>query len=277
MLETVTEFHNSGRRLRVARVGSGPPLILLHGYPDNLQIWCELALRLSKHFSIIAFDWPGMGWSDAWPGGTTPEHMAERLLALMEAWKIERATIAGLDMGGQPALVFAAQHPERIDRLIVMNSLVQWDAITSWEIQLLRKFGWNRTIIRNFPRLVFCRAEKTFLPAGVRLTAELRNDLWDSFKKPNVREFIVRMCAGYQGTLHRLPNFYTKITCPTLVLWGEMEKHFPIPHAEFLHREIPSSTLTIIAGARHWMPWYAPAEVAESVLNFTSTFSPRST
>ena len=129
MLTTTFKTLSSGRKLRVARVGSGPPVILLHGYPDNLQIWSELALRLADKFEVIAFDWPGMGYSEAWPGGTTPFHMAERLHTILDELGIERASLVGMDMGGQPALVFAANFPERIDRLVVMNSLV-WPSCT---------------------------------------------------------------------------------------------------------------------------------------------------
>src|SRR5207253_9879787 len=103
MLDTVSESLPNQRRLRVARVGAGPPLILLHGYPDNLQIWCELAPRLADLRRVIAFDWPGMGQSEAWAGGATPMLMADRLLALLDTWHIERADLAGIDMGGQPA------------------------------------------------------------------------------------------------------------------------------------------------------------------------------
>src|SRR5207253_909928 len=138
---------------------------------------------LADRFEVIAFDWPGMGQSDAWTGGTTPGHQAERLCKLLDWWGIERAHIAGADMGGQPALVFAARYPTRIGRLIVMNSLTHGDAETSWEIRVLRKFGWNRLILRRFPALVFRPAERTFLPAGTRLAPELRSDLWESFRR----------------------------------------------------------------------------------------------
>ena len=206
LLATTTETAPGGRRLRVARLGSGPPLVLLHGYPDNLQIWSELAPRLADRFTVIAPDWPGMGYSEAWPGGATPFHMADRLLALLDAWGLDRVSLAGLDMGGQPALCFAARHPERVGHLVVMNSLVQWDEATSWEIRVLRRFGWNRLILRRLPRAVFRRAERTFLPRGVSLSPELRADLWDSFRRPEVRAFIAKMCAGYQGTFLASPS-----------------------------------------------------------------------
>jgi 2-hydroxy-6-oxonona-2,4-dienedioate hydrolase len=269
VLETAFESLADGRRLRVARAGDGPPLVLLHGYPDNLQIWCDIAPRLAGVFKVIAFDWPGMGYSDPWLGGASPFQMADRLLALLDQWKIERAHIAGFDMGGQPALVFASRHPDRVSSLIVMNSLVLWNEKTSWEIAVLRKFGWNRIIIRRLPRAVFIRAERTFLPRGVKLPSDLRADLWRGFSQVEVRRFIVRMCAGYQATLPRLPELYARIQTPTLVMWGEHDRHFPPAHAEKLHQAIAGSELRIIPGGEHWMQWYLAEPLAQEIISFS--------
>ncbi|MEP7122070.1 MAG: alpha/beta hydrolase [Byssovorax sp.] len=266
MLATAIETLPDGKRLRVARLGQGPALLCLHGYPENLQIFCELLPRLAERYQAIAVDWPGMGESDAWPGGATPRHLAKRLLRLLDAWGIERVTLVATDMGGQPALMFAALYPERIDRLVVMGSLAFGDAATSWEIRLLREYGLNRFFLKRFPGLVFGRAERTFLPRGVRLPDELRRDLQASFARDDVRAFIVKMCAGYQGTLADLPALYAKITCPTLVLWAAEDKHFPPVQATRLHEAIPGSTLTIVPGARHWMMWYLAEVVASEIL-----------
>ena len=255
-------------RLRIARMGYGPPLLLLHGYPDNLQIWCELAPILAASFEVICFDWPGMGYSDTWSGGTTPAHQADRLRVLLDHWQIDRAHIAGSDMGGQPALVFAARYPHRVGRLVVMNSLTHGDAETSWEIRILRKFGWNRVILRRLPALVFRRAEHTFLPKSARLPPELRADLWQSFRRTEVRRFLVRLCAGCQGTLARLPETYRQVTCPTLALWGGADRHFPPAHAERLCADIPTAQKVILPDAEHWMMWYRAGEVARQIDRF---------
>ena len=275
LLETVMETVRGGRRLRVARLGSGPPLILLHGYPDNLQIWCELAPRLAERFEVIAFDWPGLGQSQAWPGGATPFHMAERLLELLDGWGIQQAGLVAMDMGAQPALVFAARYPERTLFLVAMNCLAYWDFETSWEIAVLRKFGWNQVILRRFPTATFRRAEKTFLPKGRGLSDGLRADLWESFKRADVRDFIIRMCAGYQGTLRRLPELYRQITSPTLVLWAEGDKHFPPAHAQRLHTDIQGSELRIIPGAEHWMALYMADKVADEIRDYLSARNSR--
>jgi pimeloyl-ACP methyl ester carboxylesterase len=268
MLETTLETHGDGRRLRVARLGAGPPVILLHGYPDTLQIWCELAPRLADRQQVIAFDWPGMGESDAWKGGASPTHMAERLVRLLDAWGIERADLVGLDMGGQPALVAAAEWPARIRRLCVMNSLALWDEATSWEIRILRQYGWNRLVLRHLPSAVFVRALWTFLPRGVRLSRDLRGDFWRSFRRTEVRRYIVRMCGAYSGSLRRLPEQFARIACPTLVLWGGHDRHFPPAHATRLHAAVPGSRLSVLPGAEHWMAWYLADRVAAEIRTF---------
>ncbi|HEX4546674.1 MAG TPA: alpha/beta hydrolase [Candidatus Acidoferrum sp.] len=267
MFETATETH-AGREVRVARMGRGPAVILLHGYPDNLQIWSELAPRLAAQFEVFAFDWPGMGGSEAWPGGAPPFDMARRLLALMDAWGVNRAAIIGHDMGGQPALAFAAEHPERISRLVVMNSLVIWDEKTSWEIALLRKFGWNRILLERLPRAVFFRAIRTFLPRAYKLSPEMRSDLWETFQKPEVRRFVVRMCAGYQGTLPRLKQLYPTIRTPCLLLWGGRDKHFPVAHARTLASLVPGATLEEIPQAWHWMALNLADDVSSRIFRF---------
>ena len=114
-----------GRTVRYARLGQGPPLVLLHGYPDNLQLWSEVGPILAGSFDVIAVDWPGMGMSESLPGGATPFDMASRLISLLDHWKIDRAAIVGADMGGQPALMAAARYPHRVSHLIVTGSLLQ--------------------------------------------------------------------------------------------------------------------------------------------------------
>jgi len=269
MLATTFETH-SGQQLRLARLGAGAPLVLLHGYPDTLQVWSRLAPRLAEAFEVIAFDWPGLGYSEAWSGGATPFHMADRLRTLLDAWKIEKAVVAGLDMGGQPALAFAARYPDRVRSLVIMNSLVQWDEATSWEIAVLRKFGWNRLALRHFPRTVFGRAVRTFFPDGEKLDPAVQSDMWESFKRREVRDFIVRMCAGYEGTLPRLAGEYPSIQTPTLVLWAENDKHFPLSHARSLSIALAKARLEIVPGAQHWMHLSMPDVVAQRILSFCS-------
>ena len=268
LLATDRILLSNGKYLRIARLGHGPPIVLLHGYPENLQVWSRMAPRLAERFEVIAFDWPGMGYSDEWPGGATPQLLAKRLLTIVDELHLQRPTIVGMDMGGQPALAFASLYPDRVRRLVVMNSLVFGDEKTSWEIRLLRMFGFNRFALRTLPRLIFHRAARTFLPRGEQIDEQLRDDFWTAFSSSSVRRFISKMCAGYQGALKQLPGLYATIRCPTLVLWAEHDKHFPVVQARRLHQTIPGSMLEIVPGATHWMPLSLTPLLAESIIAF---------
>lgn len=265
LLETERVALSSGKHIRVAWSGSGPTVVFLHGYPENLQVWSRVIPLLTDRFETIAIDWPGMGYSDEWPGGATPQIKAKHLLAILDELNIERPILVGLDMGGQPALAFAAAYPDRIARLVVMNSLAFGDEKTSWEIRLLRRFGLNRFALKHLPGIVFRRAVRTFVPAGFRVDEQLRDDFWTAFSEPCVRRFVSKMCAGYQGALPSLPELYASIRCPTLVLWGDRDKHFPMVQAERLHETVPGSTLKIVAGGTHWMPLTNAEEVARQI------------
>jgi pimeloyl-ACP methyl ester carboxylesterase len=265
LLDTTLEAHPAGQ-LRVARLGQGEAVVLLHGYPDNLHVFSELAPLLAADKQIIAFDWPGLGDSDEWPGGATPVVLAKRLLTLLDAWGLAKVHLVGQDMGGQPALVFAAAYPERVHSLVIMNSLVSGDEATSWEIKWLRRFGVNKLLLRHLPWLVYGRALHTFLPFGLPgLSAELRREQWRTFRRPAVREFVVRMCAGYEAQLPRLPERYRQVHCPTLILWGERDKHFPPSQARFLAKQIPHAEVAILPSATHWMVLAQAAEVAARI------------
>lgn len=268
LLETKLQVLGNGKRLRIARLGAGPPLVLLHGYPENLQVWSRLAPLLANRCDVVAFDWPGQGYSEEWPGGATPQLLAKRLLAILDELQIERPVVVGMDMGGQPALAFAAMFPQRIERLIVMNSLVFGDERTSWEIHLLRKFGFNRFALRYMPSIVFRRAEATFLSRGTRLDRALRDDFWSAFRELPVRQFVSKMCAGYQGMLPQLPALYEQITCPTLVLWAEHDKHFPLVQSNRLQASVPSAQLRVVPQGTHWMVLERPSDVAAEVLGW---------
>jgi len=260
----------AGRTVRYARLGRGPSIVLLHGYPDNLQVWSLVAPLLADRFDVIAIDWPGLGGSQAMAGGATPFHMADHAMALLDHWKIDRTALVGIDMGGQPALVAAARHPDRVSHVVVSGSLLQWDSPTSWEIALLRRFRFNAFALRGLPRPVFRRALATFLPAGHAIDPAVRDDFWQCFRQRAVRDFIVRMCAGYQGTLPSLPREYRRIRVPVLALWGEHDAHFPPVHAHLLKSQIEHATVHVVPDGTHWLPLQMPSAFASTVKAFVS-------
>lgn len=259
----------NGSHVRVASIGAGPAVVLTHGYPDNLQIWCRVARRLSDQFQVHAFDWPGLGYSEPAVGGATPYHLADQLDAVVNALNLARVRVVGLDMGGQAALVFAARYTDRVERVVATNSLVVAEGPTSWDIRVMRTLSWNERILRRAPAVVFARALMTFLPPGDFLTRELRSDLWDAFRRASVRERLVRMSAGYQASLTRIQKDYRRIEAPVLGLWGKRDAHFPPEQAELLGSFVADYRHEVL-DAPHWMPWSHADAVAERLKAFLS-------
>ena len=100
---------------------------------------------------------------------------------------------------------------------------------------------------------VFFRAIGTFLPRSYRLSKELREDLWECFQQREVRHFVVRLCAGYQGTLPKLQRSYPAIKTPSLFLWAGRDKHFPVSDGRQLGALVPKAQVEAIPEAEHWM------------------------
>ena len=257
----------NGKMLRYNFEGdaTNPVMVLLHGYPDNLQVWHKMTEKLSENFYIFSFDWPGMGYSERWKGGGTPVVMAKRLNTILDHFKLDTVFILAHDMGGQAAMVFAANYPSKIKSLFVMNSLLMWNEKTSWEIELLRKYKLNQLIIKKLPRIVFKRATNTFISEKGTVSGQLKSDLWEAFKSSEVRDYIVSMCAGYEAQLDKLPSYYEKIKCPITLIWGEKGKHFDINHAHSFKEIQPETEILQIKNSHHWMALENVNEISDII------------
>lgn len=255
--------------VRVARLGQGhrPPLVLVHGYPDNLQIWSRTATLVGRHHPVVAFDWPGLGHSAELVSGATPFHLGRHLAAVLDALRIDHCIPVGFDMGGHAAVAFTHANPDRVQRLVLTNFLALGDVATSWEISVMRRLGLNRVLLGRAPRLVFARAQRTFLGHRAPLTAAVRHDLWTGFRRPATRRHLIRMSAGYQASLPRIARLYPQIVATTLVLWADQDPHFPPAQGEQLAARLPDARLAVLGGRSHWFMWEDPERTAEALLH----------
>jgi haloacetate dehalogenase len=130
---TVVETRET--RIFVRRGGTGPPLLLLHGFPQTHLMWREVAPRLARRFTVVCADLRGYGESGCPP--STPEHapyakraMAGDMLAVMERLGFPTFSVAGHDRGGRVAYRLALDHPARIERLAVLDII---PTVEVWE------------------------------------------------------------------------------------------------------------------------------------------------
>jgi pimeloyl-ACP methyl ester carboxylesterase len=171
-------------------------------------------------------------------------------------------------MGGPPALLFAARHPERVGTVVVLSSLLFGDEATSLEISVMRRAGLASAAFSLAPGIVYARCKQSFLPPGETLAPALDADFAGAFHRPQVRARLARMCDDYERALPGLPSTYWKIRRPVRLLWAEHSGHFPPSHAERMCALLPEARSVVVPGARHWMALSRPDEVAHRIASF---------
>jgi len=256
--------------VRIAQAGAGPPLVLLHGYPETLQLFVNLHPALAAHFTVTAFDWPGQGYSARWPGAAAPLHRALQLATILDALGLNRPHLVATDMGVHPALALAATQPHRVGRVAIMNALLFGDGPTSLEIGLMRRAGLNRLAFERAAPLVYLQCKRTFLSPHDRRAwpTALDHDFERALSRPAVRTFLSDLCADTEAALPDLPALYWRLDTPLLALWAERDAHFPVAQAERFAQLVPSTRLRVLAAAHHWMAHSRAADLAQHLIPF---------
>jgi pimeloyl-ACP methyl ester carboxylesterase len=115
-----------GTRVHVAEAGAGPPLVLVHGWPQHWWAWRRLLPALAQERRVICPDLRGLGWSDAPPGAYTKEGWADDLVALLDALELDAVDLAGHDWGGLAAVLAALAAPDRARSVTAVSIVHPW-------------------------------------------------------------------------------------------------------------------------------------------------------
>ena len=124
----------NGTRLYVRAGGTGPAVVMLHGFGDTGDMWAPIAARLAKDHTVIVPDLRGMGLSAHPDAGYTKKNQARDIAGVLDHFKIDKADLITHDIGNMVGYAFAAQYPQRVTRWVVIDAplpgIGDWDAIT---------------------------------------------------------------------------------------------------------------------------------------------------
>ena len=241
----------AGIRLRVRDTGpkTAPALILLHGFASSLETWEAWAERLSPRYRVIRFDLPGFGLTGADPTGDYSDARGVAIIAgLMNQLGISQATIIGNSMGGKLAWAFAAAHPERTSKLVLISP----DGFASPGFDYDKKPD-IPAIIGIFPYIL----PKPVLMMNLspayadprRLDDATIERYRDMLLAPGDRRAIIARMR--QAMLHDPEPVLRTIQTPTLILWGEKDALIPFSNAADYVRIMPHATLAALPGLGH--------------------------
>ncbi len=147
-----------GVKLHYLTAGHGPAVILLHGYTQTSRIWRPLMLKLTDKFTVIAPDLPGIGDSDIPNNGLDMKSAAIRMHALAESLGVTRARVVGHDIGLMVAYAYAAQFPDEVEKLVVMDAFLP--GVPGWELAYDDPQMWHFRFTGPTPEALVAGREK---------------------------------------------------------------------------------------------------------------------
>jgi pimeloyl-ACP methyl ester carboxylesterase len=263
-----------GVKLHYLEAGAGEPVILLHGYAETSHMWLPLIDRLAATRRVIAPDLRGFGQSGKPAQGYDKKSMAQDVKALADALGLKRARICGHDIGLMVAYAYAAQFPEGVERIALMDAFLP--GIGDWNSVFLLRDLWHFHFYGETPLKLVEGRERIFL-----------EHFWNDFAadaKRSVpeadRQFYAlayaqpgAMRAGFE-VFHAFPQdaedfaalAKTKLAMKMLVLTGEKASgQFLIDQGRMVASQVSG---VIVKGAGHWLMEEAPDQVIPKLVEF---------
>ncbi|WP_266202649.1 alpha/beta fold hydrolase [Pontibacter kalidii] len=259
----------AGANLHYREEGKGTPIVLLHGTAASLNTWDGWASELSKSHRVLRLDLPGFGLTGRNATDTyTIEYYADLLLHFLDSLGIEQAHIAGSSLGGQIAYDFAADHPERVQKLILVSPTGVTNANDkriSMPFLLAQTPLLKHSLRYITPRFIVEKSLREVYGDDSKLTEQAISLSHDMLLRQGNRDaFIARLNTIDSDNLHKL----AQVQAPTLILWGEADAWVPAANAIRFQQSIKGAQLIMYPGAGHIPMEELPQETVRDALQF---------
>jgi pimeloyl-ACP methyl ester carboxylesterase len=210
--------------------GDGPTVVLLHGFPETAFAWRAQISVLSEHYRVIAPDLRGYGATDKPATGYDKRNMAKDLVALLDGLGIGKIALVGHDRGARVATRFAKDHPERLDRLVVMDNVPTRTVARRLDANVARAYWFFFFhLVPDLPEALMVGRESVWLrhffsdwcynPEAI--SGEVFDTYVRAYSAPGaVRGAMADYRANAEDVAQDQVDAETKISCPVMALWG---------------------------------------------------------
>ncbi|MBS1794154.1 MAG: alpha/beta hydrolase [Acidobacteria bacterium] len=232
-----------------------PVMILVHGFTASCYVWKSVAPQIAAEgFRVIAVDLIGFGYSDkpAWFDYTIASQ-ARMIARLMDRLGIGRATLVGSSYGGAISLTLALDYAERVDKLVLVDSVINDEPAEHPVLKLARIPGVGEVMT---PFLIDSRTFLKFRMQGTLAAANhhlITKDRIESIIRPlNAKDgHNAVLQSGRNWDADRIEEDLHLVMQPTLIIWGEEDSVIPIRHGETLYRSILNSRFVVLKNCGH--------------------------
>ena len=255
-------------RVLSAGKASLPPLILLHGTGGHAEAYSRNLGAHAEHFRTLSVDLIGHGWTDLAKHGVEIAHYVDHVLRFMDAAGIARAHFSGESLGGWVASRIAADHPDRVDRLVLNTTGgSQADPRVMEQIRTLSQKAADN------PSWAFIKARLEWLMADKsKVTDDLVATRQSIYARPgmpdNMRHLLVLQDMDTRKRNLLLPSDYGRIEAPTLVLWTSHDPTADLSEGRRIAGMIPGARFDVMQGCGHWPQFEDPETFNRLHLDF---------
>ena len=247
-------------------LGSGPPVVLVHGTPSSSYLWRHVARALAPSHTVLVYDLPGYGLSEMSDGQDVSLGAQGRVLAaLLEHWGLEAPAIVAHDFGGATTLRAHLLEHREFAQIVLLDPV----ALAPWGSPFFRLVRDNVEVFQQLPAAIHEAVVAAYLRGAFHRPmdeAQLAPYVEPWLGDVGQRAFYRQIEQADQRFTDEIEPLYGGIRAPVDILWGADDAWIPPETATRLQSRIPGSTLRLIESAGHFLQEDAPAAVGEAIL-----------